>query len=449
MPLAVDARQEGVRTELDPSRSPAVADLPLFRPEAIVSTPSGYGRAAPLTPPSWRWITLGLVAVILSLAIVLVSANFARKETVPGRLRPSEGEYRVMSSRAGTVSELYVKEGTIVRRGQPLLSISTETTLASGATTNARLMDGIATERGALGDRMTNATAAAELRVTESRLLEQNLRTQVAAMAAQRTNILQRMGLAKDGLDAIRTLQAKGFARLTELKAREDAMLALEHSLLQLDAERADLLGQAEKAAAGTQRELAEARSERNALQEEMGALSQRQVDAELQDRVIIRAVRSGRVTAIRATVGKAVEPNQPAMTILASAESRVAPGQGANLVADLYVPPRAIGFVRPGQRVRLMVDAFPYQQFGIVEGRVAIVAESALAQQELEAVEGNGDDPVYLVTATIPADSVRAYGRRQDLRAGMTLTADIVLEERSLLEWLFSPLLASGRRFL
>ena len=56
----------------------------------------------------------------------------------------------------------------------------------------------------------------------------------------------------------------------------------------------------------------------------------------------------------------------------------------GASLLAELFVPSRAIGFVEPGQRVRLMVDAFPYQRFGTLGGRVETVSQAVLSPNEV-----------------------------------------------------------------
>jgi membrane fusion protein len=442
---SLDEREAELLPE-EPQRN-LTPEVPLFRPEALARPPSPYGRVAPLTPPSWRWITIGLALIILVAGVLLASASFARKETVVGRLRPSEGEFRVMTGRSGTVRALLVKEGALVRRGQALLSISTETSLGSGATTNARLMGSIAAERAALVDRMRNAVDAATFKARENRLSEQTFRAQAAALGAQRAKVERRLSLSNDYFKAISILKEKGFVRLSELKAREDEKLMLEQSLIQLDSEKSQLLSQADQAAAMAMRSSAEAQSEQNALQESLAGLAQREVEAELQGGIIIRAAVPGRVTALRATPGKAVDANQPIMTILASPESRHSSSAATELVADLYVPPRAIGFIERGEEVRIMVDAFPYQQFGTVTGRVDLVSRTALAPEELDPVENESKEPVYVVTATISSDSLKEFGRQQDLKAGMTLSADIILENRSLFEWLFSPLIASGKR--
>ena len=48
--------------------------------------------------------------------------------------------------------------------------------------------------------------------------------------------------------------------------------------------------------------------------------------------------------------------------------------------------------------------------------------------------------EPAYRVVVALNDQSIQAYGKATALRAGMRLDADIVIEERSLLRWLFDP---------
>ena len=115
----------------------------------------------------------------------------------------------------------------------------------------------------------------------------------------------------------------------------------------------------------------------------------------------------------------------------------------GAKLRAELAVPSAAIGFVKRGQQVRLAIDAFPYQRFGTVTGKVQTVSASAINAQG-----PNGTTiAVYPVTVAIEQASIAAYGRTEPLVPGMTLAARIVTEKQSLLQWLFEPFFAVWRR--
>ena len=115
----------------------------------------------------------------------------------------------------------------------------------------------------------------------------------------------------------------------------------------------------------------------------------------------------------------------------------------GAKLRAELAVPSAAIGFVKQGQQVRLAIDAFPYQRFGTVAGKVQTVAASAVNAQG----PSGSTIAVYPVTVMLDTASITAYGRNESLVSGMSLTARIITEKQSLLQWLFEPLFAVRRR--
>ncbi len=113
---------------------------------------------------------------------------------------------------------------------------------------------------------------------------------------------------------------------------------------------------------------------------------------------------------------------------------------QDARFHADLFVPTRAIGFIEPGQSVLLRYSAFPYQQFGIHEGTVEKVTQTILLPNELD-VPVQLEEPVYRVSVVPKEQTITAYGRELDLQAGMLLEASILLEGRSLGEWLLAPI--------
>jgi multidrug efflux pump subunit AcrA (membrane-fusion protein) len=152
---------------------------------------------------------------------------------------------------------------------------------------------------------------------------------------------------------------------------------------------------------------------------------------------MVISAPVSGTVVAMAARRGEVVLPQ----VVLAT----IAP-EGSPLEARLLVPTRAAGLVQPGQDVRLMVDAWPFQRFGAVEGTVHEIAHAVIRPGELAApVEFK--EAVYLVRVRVPRPAITAYGALRPLDNGMTLKADLVTDRRTLLQWLLDPLLAARGR--
>ena len=115
-------------------------------------------------------------------------------------------------------------------------------------------------------------------------------------------------------------------------------------------------------------------------------------------------------------------------------------------LQAELFVPTRAAGFVRDGQRVRVLYEAFPYQNFGTYGGRIVKVSHTVLTAADTSApVELR--EPAYRVTAALDRPDVDAYGDKIPLQPDMLVRADIILDRRTLMNWLLNPLLGAGMR--
>jgi membrane fusion protein len=103
---------------------------------------------------------------------------------------------------------------------------------------------------------------------------------------------------------------------------------------------------------------------------------------------------------------------------------------------------------------VRLRFEAFPYQKFGHQNGHVLQVSRTPLAPSELAGLPlagaltaDNSAEPMFRITVAMDEPKLRAFGGEQTLVAGMRMQADVLLERRRLIEWLFEPLLGlTGR---
>ena len=168
-------------------------------------------------------------------------------------------------------------------------------------------------------------------------------------------------------------------------------------------------------------------------LRGELAAAEQRIAEISGRRAYVIRAPGTGRISTLQATVGQFADPKRLQMEII--------PNDSA-LQAELFVPTRGIGFVEPRQKVRILYEAFPHQQFGAYGGRISEISQTILTRSDASGpIELK--EPVYRVTVVLDRPDIDAYGKRIPLQAGMLLNADIILEKRSLMRWFLDPLLS------
>jgi membrane fusion protein len=176
-----------------------------------------------------------------------------------------------------------------------------------------------------------------------------------------------------------------------------------------------------------------DAAAKRNDTERQLAGIAQSMAQNELQRAVVLRAPRDGTVSAVLPKPGQMVSAGQSLLSILPA---------GSALQAQLLVPSRAIGFIDPGSRVVLRYEAFPYQKFGQQYGQVTDVSRSALNSSEIATLIGQqSQQPLYRVQVKLDEQFVLAYGHKEPVKPGMTLQADILMDRRSLLEWVFEPL--------
>lgn len=405
---------------------------PLFRPQAVqAQLQQGLGGVQLVRPPALSWVTAGVLLAALALAAFLVLAQYTRKTTVNGVVVPDRGLIRLVPAAAGTVVERHASEGQAVHAGEVLFVLAMERPLLA-AEAQAQVRRSLDERRRSLSDasRAQQALAAAQRSALDRRVaaLEGELAQIDLEVGLQR----QRLAMAEESLARLKALQADQFISAAQVQTKSEEMLGLRAAAQGLARQRAALL-----------RERAELDGERRALPLVASAaagglerdLAQANRDAAEQDaeqRLVVRAPQSGTISTVLAETGQSVSP--------ASALATVVP-EGAVLQAHLYAPSRAIGFVQAGQAVRLRFEAFPYQKFGQQAARVVQVSRTPLAANELSALAlpalGNGSEPMFRITVALEGEPVA-----RPLAAGMRLQADVLLERRRLVEWLFEPLL-------
>ncbi len=406
---------------------------PLFRQEVIEAGRDRLaGTVVAATPPRSRLYATMVMVIAAALAAILIFGQYASRAQVKGIVAYDAGIARVYPNAPAEIRRVHVRTGMRVAAGDPLVTIS----LAQGR-------GGIGSQLAELG-RQDEALErqqqlASMLGSTETQTLQQqkaSLTAAIASLERQRTLAASQIGLAEAATRRAARLAAQGAGSLRQVEESRAATLARRAELESIN-ERIITQREALRAidAQVTQR-MIEANRSQSQVAAQRAALAEQRAALIRTDQLTLTAPVDGEVGDISVEVGQRARPETSLVTIVPS---------GSRLEVWLYAPSRAIGFVQPGQEVRLLFDAFPYQKYGAGEGTVTAISRVPIEPAAIDAALGI-QEPVFRVRVALDRGPPRVSGGERRLRPGMTLSANLILERRSLWEVIFNPIAAAVR---
>lgn len=406
---------------------------PLFRMEVIEAGRERLaGTVVAASPPSSRLYTGLALAALCIIVAILIFGSYATSARVRGVVAYDAGIARVYPSTTAEIREIHVHDGDYVTAGQPLVTLS----LAQGVNGMSTQLTQLAAQDAELGRQVDLAD---QIGTAETRGLaqqHQSLAAAVASLESQKRIASGQILLAEAATRRAADLARQGAGTQRQVEDSHSALLARRGDAESLN-ER--LIGQREALRAVdaqiAQRTLETSRA-RSVLLAQRASLAQQSAELARTDRLVLTAPISGQVGDISVEVGQHARPDQSLVTIVPRA---------SHLEVWLYAPSRAVGFARPGQQVRLLFDAFPYQKYGAGRGTVTAVSRVPTEPSNLDANLGI-EEPVFRLRVRIDEMAPHIPVDQHAMRPGMTLTANLVLERRSLWEVLFNPFLGAIR---
>jgi membrane fusion protein len=411
---------------------------PLFRQEAIDAQRQKFlGEITIARPvPLWGFV---LLAAFIAAALIAVTVwgQYTRRERVQGFLASQIGSVPMLISDVGQVKKIDVQEGEAVVVGQALVHTSVDRTLTSAAGSSGAVLQEITQRKTMLGQERDETRALGEKQVEQIRKRIDDLHTEVQGATTQIDLQKKRLASALDALARYENLANKQFVSDVVVQQKRDDVTDQQIKLQALVRERSALekdLGTAQLDEPAIQLKTS---TQINQLSRLISELEQSSTEERLLNETVMHAPIAGTVTNIAVTEGQIVAASTPFATIIP---------KDARVHVELLVPTRAIGFVRAGEKVLLRYESFPYERFGQYTGEVESVGKTAWMQGErvgpLQIRE-----PTYRVFVKLDSQTVRTNDAELSLRPGMLVSADLLMEKRSLLEWLFQPLLQLRER--
>ena len=405
----------------------------LFRQEAIDALREKFlGEATIARPlPFWVLTMLGLVAAGMMIAVA-VWGQYTRRERAEGFLQLDVGAAKVSFTDSGRVAELMVKEGQEIKEGVPMARISTERATATSTSTGTVVSGELTQRRGSLEKEQGQMRELAEQQLQQVRKKAVDLQTEIAQIEREIKLQSQRLASAKEQAQRFAQLAKEKFVSDIVARQKQDEATDQDIRLQALRRQKSTLERDLSTAKLEEPSVALRARAQEEQVNRQISELQQTMVQEAAKRETIIRAPITGIVTNITVSSGQSVAADAAFATILPA---------GSKLQVELLVPTRAIGFVTKGKEVSLRYEAFPFERFGQYRGVIADVSQTVWSPGD-KVGPLTVREPAYRITAKLDRQSVEAMGQEIPLRSGMLVNADILLEKRSLLEWIFEPVL-------
>ena len=406
---------------------------------AVITSERGSSNWTVLTP-SKRWSRLILITLSSVSGFAIVWAAFARIDesvTSTGKIEPTGTTIDVKAPIGGVIKTILVKEGDIVGLDQILLELDTtaaKSRLEALKKVQSRTQGDVELSRAQLGSDVDESqlTVNQKERLNalkkeyESRLLaakstvdqaKMNLRSAEATLDSSKEVLKIRERILED----IKPLEVEGaMSRIQYLKELQEVQ-SLRGKLISLNADvkkyRAALEEQQSRLTNTKALTVIDFSTKVEEGEKQLAQLKNQISEASLTLRYQeIRSPAKGIVFDLQpSAAGYVVNNNIPVLKIVPTDD----------LVARIYIPNRDIGFIKIGQEVKIRVDAYPYNEFGELNGTI-----SALGSDVLE------PDEVYNyyrfpATVELTTPDLAYKGGKLPLISGMSVNANIILRQR------------------
>lgn len=335
-----------------------------------------------------------LIAILIFLALLpIIKIDISSQSR--GMVRSTTDNVTLISLVNGKVTFVNLKNNRVVQKGDTLVKLTLDN-LDTEKATNQGLWITIQNQ---IQDLSLVVLGKSNLLKTPE------LRQEWFSYSSKREELISKIAQAKTGFDRNKQLYDKGVIAKAEFEKYSFEFTYAQQALSGLEKNQRSVWQ-------NKKRELQEQ------LQNLNGTLKKINVEAK---NYIITAPLSGTVENFSGIqVGSFLNASQPIATISATDQ----------LIVESTVSPNDIGLIHKNQKVKFQLDAFNYNQWGLLEGKVIDIDRNITIQE---------NQTFFKVRCALNSTIMQLHsGYKTQISKGMTLTTRYMITRRSLYDLLF-----------
>jgi len=394
-----------------------------------------------------------IVASAVAFALFLLWAGFAQVDEVTrgqGKVIPSSKMQVITAADPATVSEIFVRSGQEVKKGELLVRLDnpesesqvgqikaeTESLQAQNARLTAEGTGQSVSCQGSdcSGEEALQAASESALnsKVAALHATADQARRDAAEAAATASSLRSSLALAQHQVQMLEPLAAKNIVPQTDLLEKRKEVVDLQGRIAAAQEQQGKALAGVREAEAQASQATFEFRqqalNERSQVQSKLAVNQQSLLGAQGKfDRTEVRSPVDGVVNDVQVTtIGGYVQPGQKIMEVVP---------MGEKLLVETRVKPSDIAFIKVGDRALVKVTAYDFSIYGGLEGKVVQVSADSIYDE-------NEKQAYFNVIVETDKSYLQAAGHRLPITPGMMTDTQIITGRRSILNYLLNPVL-------
>lgn len=421
---------------VEKTRSLNMEQRPLFRQEAVDHLKTRWLGQALLISRYPLWVVVAATAFFIAvLLLAAVFGDYTRRMNVSGEVTSLPRAVNIFSPGQGFISHIWKQAGEPVSKGDFLYQIDISRITRSGN----------------VSENIIHATRE-QTQIIEGIIhkLEQNKATALAQMQEQLAQYQRAYRDAKVSVDSARkgmeemraTMQSyadykkrglitndqhtnQRYLYYQQQSVYQNLNAQLIQQGLQITALKGDMITRT-----------ADFDNQISTHRYELSDLQRRLAEMDATGTLLVSAPAEGKVESMSVTLGQMVNAGDSL--------AQIVPAESKGYFLILWLPNSSVPYVKPGDRINIRYDAFPYEKFGQFAGSILSVSSVPVSPQELSSYSNSprvqqsaSAEPFYKAIIDI---SVDPRARALALTTGMKAQATVFMERRPLYQWMLSP---------
>lgn len=374
-------------------------------------------------------VTIGVIFIISGLYLGL--SDYSRKETVRGYVVPDKGIIKTYPIRTGIIKSLLVKHGDNVAIGQPLATIINPHNLKSGEQLNKKLKNDLLFNLKILDHKISNTQKLSVKHISMLNNKKKGLIKYKKSMENLIGILNAKLQINEDNFKKNKKIFSQGYLSLKDFNTFKNELLSSEYSKEELLESVIKVEDEINQINSDLSIEPLKLKLKIAEIRQGISDLKSKLIEVEDNFQYVIKAKLGGTITAIQLKKGMKVTENKPLLSIIPF---------NSKFEVLLFIPTRAAGFVKLGNVINIRFDAFPYQKFGFFKAKISKIDKVLTLPEETD-FPSFISEPMYVIRATLNKQTINLNGELYPLKVGMFLEADVILDRRSLFNWLVAPL--------